>query len=653
MQLGVAVIAGAMAWGAASMVGVLAAFSFAAAIASPGNDAGNWKLVTAITTGALASGTILWRARYLASRYRVALWIEERLPRLHYSLITAIEPAFAATSSREHFSRLEEAVAREDIAAVTGAAVLRTMLPAVAAASIATALLYASALSAPDGQGLLRRLSDGAPRSTAAAGSKLEKLEVIVTPPGYTGARSKTLDNPSSVSALTGSRIFVKGAGTPESLRASLGTARLAVSAGRESWSLSLTMPQGAAALALRDRGYERLLILEPMSDAPPVIALLSPQRDSTLRQPRMVVRLSARATDDIGLNGAYFEYLVTSGSGEIFSARTLATPVVRFGGTKTGSISATLDLGSLKLGQGDVVSMRAVTHDRNSLSGPGIATSDTRTFRIARADEYAALSVDAAAPAPVDSSAMSQRMLIMMTEELIRKEKTLSRTEWVKQSTDLGDMEDRIRKRVDAILNASDSPEDQSHLEEAGHVHTLDENAGPLNKDLLEAYNALWEAVRSLQIAEPAPALPPMRVALKALDRARVANRLYLRGAPPAVIVDLARVRLSGKEKGAPSIRTARTAADTARARMVLRFNDAIEMLPRAAPGALRTLMLLRVDAIAVAPSFAAALGEAVEALRSGRDATLSLLRARRALEGEPSGVPGLSPWSGSGAGG
>ena len=37
-----------------------------------------------------------------------------------------------------------------------------------------------------------------------------------------------------------------------------------------------------------------------------------------------------------------------------------------------------------------------------------------------------------------------------------------------------------------------------------------------------------------------------------------------------------------------------------------------------------------------------------AVDAVRAGRDATLALLRARRALDGPPRATPGLPEWSG-----
>jgi hypothetical protein len=365
---------------------------------------------------------------------------------------------------------------------------------------------------------------------------------------------------------------------------------------------------------------------------------------------------MNATATDDIGLGAGYFEYLISTGSGEIFSARTVTTPGVRFGGSKRGALSATLDLSTLKLNQGDVVSIRAIVQDVNTLSGPGLATSDTRTYRIARADEYDSVSVDPAGPLPIDSSAMSQRMLILMTEQLVREQKKLTHQELVKRSTTIGDLEDRIRKRVHEILFEQEGGEEAE--EGAGapaapdavpeeHAHS-DEAVPIRNADLLEAYNALWEAVRSLQIAEPAPALPPMRVALKALDRARLANRLYLRGLPPKVIVDLARVRMTGKEKGASNTRTPLTAADSVRMKLERRFNEAIDLIQSKPANAVRAFTMLQVDALSSSPSFASAVGEAIDAFRKGRDATLPLLRARRALLGNPASAPGLPAWSG-----
>jgi hypothetical protein len=288
-------------------------------------------------------------------------------------------------------------------------------------------------------------------------------------------------------------------------------------------------------------------------------------------------------------------------------------------------------------------------------MSGPGIATSDTRTIRIARASEYDSLSIEAAAPAPIDSSAISQRMLVMMTEQLVREEPKLTRPDLVRRSTEIGDLEDRIRKRVQEILSQTEEEENGAGGEQPGQppptleeMESPDQVRGAANPDLKAAYDALWQAVRSLQIAEPKPALPPMRVALAALDRARLANRLYLRGVPPRIIVDIQRVRLSGKEKGNSSVRTPRSFADSARARWSARFGAAIELIEAHPARAITELSLLRVESLQSLPEFAAALGEAVDATRTGRDATLPLLRARRALDGAPRVTPGLPLWTG-----
>ena len=140
------------------------------------------------------------------------------------------------------------------------------------------------------------------------------------------------------------------------------------------------------------------------------------------------------------------------------------------------------------------------------------------------------------------------------------------------------------------------------------------------------------------------------MRIALRFLDRARLANRLYLRGTPPKIIVDLKRVRLAGEEKGSSSVRTPRSYADSTRVRLSARFNAVLDLIEKQPASALSELALIRVEALSSLPDFAAALGDATDAIRLGRDATLPLLRARRAISGPPSVTPGLPAWSGGG---
>jgi hypothetical protein len=647
--LGGAAIIQALGWGFAVAFGILGIISFAALVFPRLEQDGSAHLAIALAAGAIVAAALLWRSRYFSSQSRVALWIEERVPTLEYSLVTAMEHAGSP------FSRgMEERIEREEVGRVTVRALRRTVSNAVGALVIGALLLYISPSAAFGRGGLFPNLGASRSGPKGPPGSRLAIISARVTPPQYTNERPTELNDPVSIPALVGSRIVIRGEGPPSGIAGTLPGNSLQAIESDGGWTISLAMPGKPAALTLKDRTYERIVVLDPRADAPPKIALTSPTKDTTLRSAQLVINLDATATDDIGLRGGYFEYLITTGSGEIFNARTVTTPVVNFAGSRRGSIRSTLDLASLKLKQGDVVSIRAIAQDGNTLSGPGTATSDTRTFRIARADEYDSVAVDPGAPLPVDTAAVSQRMLIMMTEKLVKEKKTITRQELVRRSGEIGDLEDKIRKRVEEILYEIEGGED--HAEESGappapgtpedeHAHQV---RAVQNPDLFEAFNALWAAVRSLQIAEPDTALPPMRVALKALDRARLANRLYLRGMPPKVVVDIARVRMSGKEKGSASTRTPRTPQDSLRANLERRFSDAVELISSKPQEAVRAFTLMQVEALTVSPQVASALGEAIDAFRKGRNATLPLLRARRALAGEPSGTAGLPAWSG-----
>jgi len=645
--LGAAAATQAFAWGLAAALATVAAISFASlAIPRLRNDSALDQLIALVIGGAVAA-VLLWRSRHFVSADRVALWIEERIPDLNYSLVTAIQHGESPFAEG-----LESAVARQNVGGATLATLRRGLLIAAAGVLGALLLLYVSpspAFGRPGGFGGLGRFGAS---SRVPAGSRLDDLQVRVTAPAYAGGRTITLNDPSSIAALTGSSIAIRGQGSAAGISASA-SAPVRVSGADGGWSVSFAMPAKPEALTLKDRNYDRVIVLAPRADAPPKISLTTPIRDTTLRAPRLVVQLAATATDDIGLDAGHFEYLITTGSGEIFKARTITTPAVQFRSARSGSVSATLDLASLKLGEGDIVSMRAIAQDGNILSGPGTATSDTRTIRIARASEYDSLSIEAAAPPPIDSSAVSQRMLIAMTEKLVREQSKITRQELVKRSGEIGDLEDRIRKRVKDILSDGEESPAEGQPGDAPTVEGMeaespDQVSGTKNPDLKTAYDALWVAVRSLQIAEPAPALPPMRVALAALDRARLANRLYLRGLPPKIIVDIKRVRLAGKEKGTANTRTPRSFADSARVRLSARFSAVIDLIEKEPTRAMSEVALMRVEALPTLPDFAAALGEATDAIRAGRDATLPLLRARRALDGPPQATPGLPQWTG-----
>lgn len=646
--LGVAAVGRALMWGIAVTSGLLGVASFARGAISSSRLLSPSTVAFSVVAGVVVAAAMLWRSRHFASVDRVALWIEEHIPTLHYSLVTALEQRESAFSAG-----MDSTIARHDISATATRAARRHLLPAVTALAIAALLLYVSPSGVLGRSGALGVLAGRGGEAGIPAGSRLDDIKVRITAPAYAGGRTTSLDDPSTVSGLTGSVISIRGSGSPDGLTATQ-PAPLRFSRADGGWGISLVMPAKPSAVTLKDRRYERIIVLAPVVDGAPKIVLTSPRRDTTLRTPRLVVQLTATVTDDVGLSTGYFEYLITTGSGEIFKARAVNTPVVQFNGARSGALTATLDLASLKLGEGDVLSMRAIAQDGNTVTGPGVATSDTRTIRIARAGEYDSLAIEAAAPLPLDTSAVSQRMLIALTEQLVRDQPKLSRDELVKRSTDIGNQEDGIRRRVQQILTeAEGAGEDVAEPKPGDEPATVEEMESPdvisgaKNPDLKAAYTALWQAVRSLKIAEPGPALPPMRVALAALDRARLANRLYLRGVPPKIVVNIERVRLTGKDKGSSSVRTPRSFADSARLDLTRRFYAMVDLLEKAPARATTELALMRVAALQTIPAFAAALGEVSDAIRTGRNAAPALLRARRALEPPPEVRP-LNQWSG-----
>jgi hypothetical protein len=185
--------------------------------------------------------------------------------------------------------------------------------------------------------------------------------------------------------------------------------------------------------------------------------------------------------------------------------------------------------------------------------------------------------------------------------------------------------------------------------MSEALDFHGDETPVVAVNRPLLEAYNAMWDAGRELEIGEPDDALPHMRAALAAIQRARTAERIYLRGRAPAVIVDLARVRLAGNRDEAAPARVRPPADPLApSARRQARFAAALDRLGANDPSAADTLALLRLDALADAPALATAIGAAIDALRAGRDATDALVRARRMLAGAVETRRTLPAWGG-----
>jgi len=547
---------------------------------------------------------------------------------------------------------------------VVNRALGQALLPPLIVLAAAATLLFAlpagvrARISEPRvGDALLR-----APLAAAPMRNRLSPLTGEVVPPSYTGEHHITIEEPSSVEALTGGHVIFRGQGSSDGITATVGGVAAEPSDSANQWRLDILVPARPAALELRDRSFSRTVILAPHADSAPVVTLIAPARDTVVRTPKGALQLGADATDDYGLDAGWFEYIVSSGEGETFTFRSGIINRASEGNARTAKLSGSLNLDSLRLKPGDLVHVRAVARDRNNVTGPGIGVSETRSLRIPRASEYDSIAIEGAPPPDVDSSQLSQRMLIILAEKLQARRAKLARADVVRESRAIGSDEARLRQHVGEIvfarLGAEQGTEDAGSNGAASDITpeqllaaanaATQAAAGAtdfggdetpvvaINRPLLEAYNAMWDASRALEVGEPGTALPPMRLALAAIQRARNAERLYLRGKAPVVIVDINKVRLAGKRDDATSSsRIPRAALDSSAERRAQRFDAALNDLAVNPSAAIDSLLALRVDALESAPTLAGALAPAIDSLRAGHDATDALLRARRIAAG------------------
>ena len=676
-RFGVAAVARGVALGVATALGVLLTATLVDALVGLPAPLRRVIAPLAVVLGALALLAEFVRRinpTWSASDEALALWFERRVPTLRYALVTSVDP---------HVAQLPPSLAQQVRAAALEPEVSRAARALLLGPIAVLALMAVAFLVAPAGavaRVTVPRAGDALERLGAAARATNDPLATIVVrvvPPAYTGSGPRAIDDPSSVRALAGSRLVVEGRGT--GVNAELGAAEIAGTERDGVWRVAFTVPAQADGLRLRGPTRERMLVVESFVDSVPVARLGAPARDSVLRSARGALVLGAELRDDHGLADAAFEYIVSAGAGEAYTFRSGRVAARTFGtGVRSGRIEGTLLLDTLTLGPGDLIHLRAIARDRNDVTGPGQGASETRTIRIARADEYDSMSVDPMPPTEPEKNALSQRMILLMTTELRDRAPRVGVALVQRDSRRLAAEQTKLRKRVSEVIfvRLSEDGGEHAHFAGDGHEHGAErpldaeqvlaaaqraasvnptrqlEGEGDetpvvaINRPLLEAYNHMWRASTELETANPAAAIPWMERAIEALQRARAAERIYLRGRPPRVVVDLARVRGTGRETSAPSAREARAPLDADRTARLRRFDAALDEIASDPLAAVDSLLLLRLSLPATERASAAALDAAADAVRRGGDVTAALQRARRSLAGAPLRQDGLSLW-------
>jgi hypothetical protein len=624
-----ATVAGAaLLWGALLAVGIILVVALADLAVPLPLGVRRLALPLAAVAAVVAVGVMLWRGRHARTLGRVALYLEERAPELQYTLATIVQPAGALAASGA--AVLEAAVARAFPRNALRAPVVRTLAVPLTVLTLSLIAMLAiphgtleRVLHPRPGDVLLR------PAPRAPLGNRLTPIAVTVEPPRYARRAAVVTEDPSSVEALVGSRVYVRGrgaaGGATDSLGALLGAdaKELPVTVAGDTWGVAIAMPGKPAVLRLVDRGYDRLLTLVPVVDEPPVVRLALPARDTTYSEPRGKLVLSAEVTDDIGLARAEFEVEHSSGGGESFETRKWIVARTRYTGARTAKIGATILLDTMKLGPGDVLHVRAIAWDENDVTGPGRGESDPRTIRIHDPRTQDTVSINPTKAAALDTSIISQRMLIIRAESLLAQRPRIKVEEYTSRSLDLGRRQGDLRRKVESIIY---------DLENVAGVGFVGETK--TSKILREASVAMQDAQTELLIAQVPDALPHMRRALKLLMDARDAEKFYIRGVLNVPTVEVDRVRLQGRDRASVAGRDPRSVPADPRHALLTRLDRALRLLDTAPAAAADSITYIRVDALTQAADAAEPLGRAIDALSSGEDARLALVQALRRLE-------------------
>ena len=628
-----ALLASALLHAAAAFALVLGLGALLDSAASAGLALRKAVVPLALLAAIVAAAVRLWRGRGALGLTGVALFIEEQNPALHYALVTAVDPAGPRDAAL-----LDQAVERSWVPAALHAPIRRALIPPLLLALVLPGLLLVLPRAART-RILNPRAGDAllAPRGLGSPGSRLTPLVVVVTPPAYARLPAETLEEPLSVRALVGSAIQLLGRGAsqaPGSLRVETPGGPLPLAVVADTWSVSLRMPGQPQVVRLTDRGRSRLLTLEPVLDAPPVVLLRSPERDTTYGLPRGTISVDAGASDDIGIGRIWIELMLTTGGGERFSTTTRTLAADSPAGARTGAASVTIRLDTMRLGPGDVMNLRAVARDGNTVTGPGEGSSETRTVRIHDPSLANAIPIVPASVAVLDTTVLSQRMLIIRAETLLARRRRMPPDSFPVQSLLLAERQLMLYDRVQALILELETATD------VGFVGETEES-----KLLRVAGVAMRRAEDELRKIRVAQALPEMYRALDALDKGRTSRRIYLRGMLPRIVVDLDQVRLKGTDSASAGPRPGRPRLADPRRALLVRLD---RIMSEGGSGALAdSLTMLRAAALTAAPDAAPSLARALEAIRAGTDPAAALRSARRALDRDTESSV-LSPWRG-----
>jgi hypothetical protein len=663
-----------------------------------------------------------WRITHPPAPRRFALLAEERIPELENRLITAFDVSVGDPESLVARAFVADAERRLAGIEVEGVSPLRLGTPLLAlvtswAVALAFALAFPTAAREAWGRWIHPRdayeqrwrevRANTLPAVAETPMPAFEEMRWRVAPPAYTGLGASDGRGDEPLQALAGSRVRLRSAFFDrwDAVRAiRIGGGELPVHRDRGEWWVEWTQAPGERGLALEAVAHgeavsRRVVPVTVIADRAPDVELTAPAQDLVLASAHGRIAVRATAADDYGVGDFDLAWSRTRGSGESYKyveGRWPFSSLRRGGNGASGE--RVLELDAMQLEPGDVIHVRAVARDRNTVTGPGESVSRTRVIRIARPEEMDQVNTDVGFPMELPKDPLlSQRMLLIRTERLNADRARIPAEQLRVRAADIAGDQGRLRERVgeqiftrstaalqdpsiergfteeggaghhDApatpapqtpaagtqafsqqVLDAASAATGQGTIDEVSHKHDADPILS-VDQTLLRLYNVMWAAERQLNQAEPDSALPQQREALRIIDELRKAERLYPSANVRVDPVNVDSVRGQGKlDEAAPSARAAAPGLPTAEA--LLAEIDRVGARAAAMPARALSLQLSALAARALggagADAQAAALlsraaGEAQAGRREAARALLLRARARIAPTARTRGRP------------
>jgi hypothetical protein len=539
----------------------------------------------------LASLGILIRVLTTRAEHRsIPAFVERHVPASRNVILTAHEIG-ADSSSYVHTLVLRRA------AEVASAVDVSTLVPTTTAAIafIATLAVWLFAVARAGTPISLGSKSLG----FTASGPSIDGVEIVVTPPSYSGQAPRTLRDPARVEALVGSRLTINARAHAQSIVLQTLSSSDTLASKNGSF-VGNVVASADGFIALEPHigakvGGRRLLGLSVIPDAAPIVTIKTPGHDTRLPDGHRTLDIGIETSDDIALASLRLHFTKVSGSGERFTFSEGDVPIaITRADARSWTAHASWKLDPLELGPGDMVVYRAIAADQR----PGAVPSESDSF-IA---EVASAGGEAAAGFAVDPEqeryAVSQQMVIVKTERLLARRATMSAEDYGNEAAQLAAEQRKVRAEFVFMLGGelADAPDVAASMTEINEAAEAEgeadilagRNANAGHIALLRAIRAMSRAAASLTVAQLDPALPEERSALTQLETAFSHTRILLRALSTRERLDLSR-RLTGvltdavrEQRAAPepvldakTTELRRALADIASISALPKFND------------------------------------------------------------------------------